>query len=62
MGIHLLTPQMLGLPSRITRARCAPLHSLTPAQAQASYTAIVEVLDWQPSIRPQRRLKTPGLP
>ena len=45
MGTHLLTPQMQGLLSRITRARRAPLHSLTPAQARASYTAIAEVLD-----------------
>lgn len=41
----LLTPAMAGLLERIARARRAPFHAMTPAQARAAYEAGAEVLD-----------------
>lgn len=45
MSTHLLTPAMAGLLSRIQRARRAPFHALSVAEARRAYAVGAEVLD-----------------
>lgn len=45
MAFHLLTPRMVSVLDRITRAGRPPFHRLTPSEARALYTRGAEVLD-----------------
>jgi acetyl esterase len=60
-AVALLTPTMRGVLERIRRARLAPFHTLTPAQARAAYRNGAEMLDLPRAPLPRvEDLRVPG--